>query len=82
MTNFCEIFVYKVPSPNGRGLGWGRVKSVASLPFDCPPPDLPPMGGGVNATAIVPSPHGGGLGWGRVKGEVVCHHHSGRGWGK
>ncbi len=27
-----------VPSPNGGGLGWGRVKSVASPPSDCPFP--------------------------------------------
>ena len=29
-----------IPSPNGGGLGWGRVKSDASLPFDRPPPNL------------------------------------------
>ncbi len=30
-----------VPSPNGGGLGWGRVKSVASPPSDCPFPYHP-----------------------------------------
>ena len=42
----------QVPSPDGGGLGWGRVKSVASLPFDRPPPNLPPSGGGTNSTAL------------------------------
>ena len=41
-----------VPSPNGGGLGWGRVKLEASLPVDRPPPGLPPMGGGVNSAAF------------------------------
>jgi hypothetical protein len=36
-----------VPSPNGGGLGWGRVKSMVSFPFGRPPPSLPPLGGGV-----------------------------------
>jgi hypothetical protein len=26
MTKFCEVFVYKVPSPTGGGLGWGQCK--------------------------------------------------------
>ena len=45
----------EVPSPHGGGLGWGRDGTVelptsmlASKLLTCPPPNLPPMGGGVN----------------------------------
>ena len=45
------------PSPTGGGLGWGQVESVASLRFDRPPPNLPPLGGGTHSTAFA-SPGG------------------------
>ena len=76
-----------VPSPIGGGLGWGRVKSVASLPFDRPPPSLPPLGGGVNPTALVLSPHRRGLGWSRLtrlarESQVPSPTGGGLGWGR
>jgi CRISPR-associated protein Cas1 len=45
-----------VPSPHGGGLGWGQAKSVASLPSNRPSPNLLPLGGGVNSTALHPDP--------------------------
>ncbi len=54
VTNAVELSE-PVPSPNGGGLGWGRVKSVASQLSDRPPPNLPPMGEGVNSTTLTPA---------------------------
>jgi len=50
---------HEVPSPIGGGLGWGQVESKASLPFDRPPPNLLPAGGGANSPALGRGAHHG-----------------------
>ena len=57
----------EAPSPHGGGLGWGRVKAEASLLFDRPPPDLPPLGGNaVELSTKSPSPLGESMRGGRT----------------
>ncbi|MFZ4701383.1 MAG: type II CRISPR RNA-guided endonuclease Cas9, partial [Candidatus Methylumidiphilus sp.] len=44
----------KAPSPNGGGLGWGRVKSETSLPVNRPRPKLPSWAGRSVLAALPP----------------------------
>lgn len=39
-----DLLCYRIPSPGGGGLGWGHARH-GHRP-ECPPPNLPPLGGG------------------------------------
>ena len=42
--DLSEQMIRSIPSPLGGGLGWGRAEAPSA---QCPPPNLPPNGGGV-----------------------------------